>query len=123
MKPTVTVAFLSIMLWLTSCATQPTQPPCTTELSPIVTPTNINLLPEETAQPSFKVLSCGGKLELGVTPRWVSADPSVATVDASSGLITAQLVGGNTKITVSEEEYGTKATVTVNVAVVDPVPR
>jgi uncharacterized protein YjdB len=80
------------------------------------------LLPGETAQPLFKVFTCTGTVELEVTPRWESADTDVATVDALTGLITAQLPGGNTEVTVSEDEYGTDAVVDVSVAVVDPVP-
>lgn len=121
---------LGMVLLLSSCGgtdtsnPYPIDPPrvCPADLAYTLTPENVSLLPGETAQPLFKVFTCAGKVELEVTPRWESADPDIATVDALTGLITAQQVGGNTEVTVTEDEYGTEAVVNVSVAVVDPVP-
>jgi hypothetical protein len=127
MKTTLAVVSLGLVLLLNSCGgtdrvvVDPPRP-CPDDLRVTLTPENVSLLPGETVQPSFKVFTCAGTRELQVTPHWESADPVVATVDASSGLITAQQVGGNTEVTVSEDEYGTEAVVDVSVAVIDPIP-
>lgn len=127
MKITSVALGLGMVLLLSSCggnslATVDPEPTCPADLTFTLTPESVSLLPGETVQPSFKVFGCGGTIELDVTPRWESADTDVATVNASSGLITAQLTGGNTEVTVSEDEYNTAAVVAVSVAVVDPVP-
>lgn len=99
----------------------PYGPPCPADLRFQVEPDDhLSLLPEETVQASYKVFGCGGTQELDVTPIWVSADTNVATV-SDTGLITAQQ-GGNTEITVSEEEYNTGFTIQVSVAIVEPAP-
>ena len=87
----------------------------------VVLPDSVTLNPRETAQISYSVFTCGGQQELEVSPVWQSANTAVATV-SDTGLITAQLQGGNTTVTVSEAEYGTIATISVSVPIVDPIP-
>lgn len=94
---------------------------CPADLQVQVDPQQVNLMPEETVQASYKVLLCGGTQEAAITPVWESADPAIATV-SDTGLITAQLQGGNTEIIVSEDEYGTEDRIRVSVPIIDPVP-
>lgn len=122
MKTILAVVSLGIVLLLNSCGGTDPDPVCPADLTSTLMPENVRLLPGETAQPSFKVFTCAGMVELQVTRRWESADPDIATVDAASGLITAQSLGGNTEVTVSEDEYGTEAVVDVSVEVFEPVP-
>lgn len=117
------IAAVLLATVLSACNAGPrmVDPGCPDDLRPVVSPMSVNLLPEETVQASYKVFTCGGQEELQITPIWVSADTAIATV-SDTGLITAQLLGGNTDITVTEAEYGIEAVIKVNVADVAPLP-
>lgn len=94
---------------------------CPADIQEQVDPQQVSLMPEETVQASYRVLLCGGTQEAAITPVWASADPAIATV-SDTGLITAQLQGGNTEIIVSEDEYDTELRIRVSVPVIDRVP-
>lgn len=75
---------------------------------------NVDLLPLETVQMTLEVRDCTGLVISDIKPIWTSADPTIATVDAT-GLVKAQ-TSGNTEVYVVEKEYRVGGVVDVHVA-------
>lgn len=69
-----------------------------------VQPTGVQLAPGATRQFTAKALDINNRTLLGITFVWRSTDPSVATVDPFTGLVTA-VAKGSAEI-VAQEEFG-----------------
>lgn len=123
MKPTwLGVALLTVVL---SACEQQINPPdrgpeCSPGYSASVSPSQINGSIDVTVQLTFEVTDCTGTRVPNSQTTWVSADPSIATVDAD-GLVTTQAVG-NTQIVVADQELFVGAVVDVAVAQPDTAP-
>ena len=66
---------------------------CSLELAIDIKPRQVELTTGETVTPKVELSSCGGWQTVSDTFTWTAEDPSVASVDSSSGLITAQAIG------------------------------
>ena len=78
---------------------------CTLELGIVLTPRDTVVAAGGQFRPELTLRSCGGTRILTDSFTWTSADPSVAAVEKTSGLITATKAGV-TSISVSGERYG-----------------
>ena len=70
---------------------------CTDDLSWRVTPTEANLTVGQSITAEAEAFRCGGKEALEEQMRWASEDPAVATVNETTGQVTAE-AAGTTKI-------------------------
>ena len=69
------------------------QTSCTLELRVEMTPTQKTLTIGTGFLPAVKLLSCGGHMTLTDTFTWTASDPSILSVDPSSGATTALKTG------------------------------
>lgn len=87
---------------------------CTTELRIEFAPHQQSIRVGESFTPTFRLSSCGGREKLTTTVTWQSTDPTVASVDATSGRITG-VAPGQTSVTGTSEEYHLSQSVQVTV--------
>jgi hypothetical protein len=115
------IAVLALAALLNACENLD-DGPCTGELLTELTPTSATLLPEETVQTKYVLLTCGGTVELQDTdPTWTSENTEIATVDAA-GLISAGFIAGSTDIVMEDTAYDVFLRIRISVPVVDPLP-
>ena len=79
---------------------------CTADLTWRVTPTEANLTVGESVTAEAEAFGCGGREPLAEEMRWSSADPTVASVNEITGLISAEATGITKIIGVDMGPYG-----------------
>ena len=88
---------------------------CSAEVKFDVSPTIVVVAPAQSATPTIRATSCGGREELAVPDwRFTSSDSMIATVDSISGRITGRRLG-QTYVTARSRERGFTALVNVTV--------
>jgi hypothetical protein len=87
---------------------------CTDDLRQRLDPTSATLDVGETVQARAEFLGCGGSKRLTDEITWSSADPAIASVEATTGRITGRSPG-TTTVTPSGARYGAIGHVPVTV--------
>jgi hypothetical protein len=105
-------SFLFALPFVNACS--PSLDACTTELRTEVQPRDIRLNVSESVQASVELSTCGGKQKLSDIFTWASQNERVATVEASTGLVTALSVG-ETVIKVTGKDYGDIGAINVSI--------
>ncbi|MGH7483022.1 MAG: Ig-like domain-containing protein [Longimicrobiales bacterium] len=101
-RATTAVAIVMVVSLVASCGFLAGEA-CTDDLSWRVTPTEATLDVGESTTVKAEALGCGGTEPLEEDMRWSSEDPSVASVDPITGLITGHAEGSTT---VTGEDLG-----------------
>lgn len=106
---------IAISAALSACSEPPSATICTSEL-------RVQLSPSDTSVPAGRAFTigarlsgCSGKVQLEDVFTFDSTEPAVATVDATSGRVTA-VTAGEARIAVTGERYGSLGFVRVMVA-------
>jgi hypothetical protein len=112
MRRLVFYSFLFALTFVNACSSPPDV--CTTELRIDVQPRDIRLNVSESVQASVELSTCGGKQKLSDIFTWASQNERIATVEASTGLVTALSVG-ETVIKVTGQVYGDIGAINVSI--------
>ena len=92
---------------------------CTLELGARFSPADTTIQVGQTFQASVQLLSCGGKQRLADVIAWHAEDPTVATVDGSTGRVVGR-GRGTTRILASGQRYGNVGGLLVSVGAAGP---
>ena len=88
-----------------ACTSEPPLQVCTDELRVRFTPLDTTVVAGQGFTASVYLATCGGSLALTDAFKWSSQDPSVATVDSSSGQVIGQSTG-ETRVTAVGKRFG-----------------
>ena len=89
-------------------------PACTDDLSQRVEPTAATITVGEQLKATTQFYGCRGSRRLSDEITWSSANPDVASVDRSTGVITGRAMG-STRITPNGEKYGSTLSIDITV--------
>lgn len=109
---TMSLSILALVPLLGSCFLVPRE--CTLELEGRLEPRAVTLEVGESITPTVGLYSCGGREQLSDTFIWTSENPEVASVERSTGTITARSVG-QVDVEVLAQEYDLSQVVEVTV--------
>jgi hypothetical protein len=106
------VVLLALCIGASGC--EVLAPSCTDDLSQRVEPATATITVGEQLKPAAQFYGCRGSRRLSDVITWSSADPDIASVDASTGIITGRTTG-STRITPHGEKYGSILSIGITV--------